>query len=59
MLRAALESDYVSGKINEWIDLIFGFKQRGEEALKADNLFYHVTYDSLINLDSFNVKFDL
>jgi len=34
---AALESDYVSSHLHEWIDLIFGFKQRGEEALKADN----------------------
>jgi len=35
--KAALESDYVSNHLHEWIDLIFGFKQRGEEAIKADN----------------------
>lgn len=43
-MRAALESDYVSGHINQWIDLIFGFKQSGSNATVADNLFYHMTY---------------
>jgi factor associated with neutral sphingomyelinase activation len=44
-LRRALESDYVSDHLHEWIDLIFGYKQRGEEGLKADNLFYYLTYE--------------
>ena len=37
--RRALESDYVSARLNEWIDLIWGFKQTGEAATKADNSF--------------------
>lgn len=43
-MRLALESDYVSQHLHEWIDLIFGYKQRGEEARKADNLFHYLTY---------------
>ena len=35
--REALECDHVSKHIHEWIDLIFGYKQRGIEAEKADN----------------------
>lgn len=30
--RQALESDLVSCQLNQWIDLIFGYKQRGPEA---------------------------
>ena len=32
-----MESEYVSQNIHHWIDLIFGYKQRGEEAEKAHN----------------------
>lgn len=30
VLRKALESDFVSKGLASWIDLIFGFKQRGK-----------------------------
>uniref|UniRef100_U5EY84 Putative neutral sphingomyelinase n-smase activation associated factor n=1 Tax=Corethrella appendiculata TaxID=1370023 RepID=U5EY84_9DIPT len=50
-LREALESDYVSQNLHHWIDLIFGYKQKGEEALKANNLFYHLCYEGAVDLD--------
>lgn len=50
--RDALESDYVSEHIHEWVDLIFGFKQRGQAAEDADNLFYYLTYDGAVDLES-------
>jgi len=43
--RAALESDYVSDHLHEWIDLIFGYKQRDKAAEAAHNLFFHLTYE--------------
>lgn len=39
------ESEHVSSHLHEWIDLIFGCKQRGEEAVKALNVFYYCTYE--------------
>ncbi|XP_035736480.1 protein FAN-like isoform X1 [Vespa mandarinia] len=51
-LRNALESDYVSKNLHHWIDLIFGYKQRGIEAEKADNLFFHLCYEGAVDLDT-------
>ncbi|KAI6202519.1 Rugose [Aphelenchoides besseyi] len=50
--RQALESDLVSCQLNQWIDLIFGYKQRGPEAVRATNVFYYLTYEGAVNLDS-------
>lgn len=52
--RLALESEYVSDHLNEWIDLIFGYKQRGKEAEKACNVFYYLTYDGAVDPDKLN-----
>lgn len=49
--REALESPYVSQHLHEWIDLVFGFKQRGEPAVEAANVFHHLSYHGAIDLD--------
>ncbi|KAJ6255275.1 beige/beach-related [Anaeramoeba flamelloides] len=49
--REALESEYVSQHLHEWIDLIFGYKQKGKEAEKALNIFFHLTYEDNVKLD--------
>lgn len=44
VMREALESDICSEMLPQWIDLVFGYKQRGKEAKKANNIFHHLTY---------------
>jgi factor associated with neutral sphingomyelinase activation len=41
----------VSQNINGWIDLIYGYKQRGKEAIEHMNIFYPLTYEHCIDLE--------
>ncbi|EOA98166.1 Lysosomal-trafficking regulator, partial [Anas platyrhynchos] len=42
--RQALESDQVSQTICHWIDLVFGYKQKGKASVQAINVFHPATY---------------
>lgn len=44
ILRQALESNFVSSTISNWIDLVFGYKQTGRAAVEAINVFHPMTY---------------
>ncbi|VDN29256.1 unnamed protein product, partial [Gongylonema pulchrum] len=52
--RQALECDYVSGNLHNWIDLIFGYKQRGDAAIEANNVYHHLFYEG--NVDFENIE---
>jgi factor associated with neutral sphingomyelinase activation len=49
--RQALECEYVSQHLHEWIDLIFGYKQQGPAAEEANNIYYYLTYEGSVDLE--------
>ncbi|KAK8797052.1 hypothetical protein WA158_004262 [Blastocystis sp. Blastoise] len=50
--REGLESTYTDMHIAQWIDLIFGYKQKGVAAEESDNIFFSLIYEDNVNVDS-------
>lgn len=38
--RQALESEFVRQRISAWLDLVFGYKQRGKAAIESVNVYH-------------------
>lgn len=56
--RLALESNYVSMHLNEWIDLIFGFAQSGQEAVNRYNTYPPKLYSKYLARHKNQIKED-
>lgn len=51
LMKRVFESSLVSMNLNKWIDLIFGYKQRGKPAVDAVNLYFFLTYEGAIKIE--------
>jgi hypothetical protein len=49
VMRKALESEQVSAHLNDWIDLIWGYKQFGQAAIDSCNLYHPDFYENAWN----------
>ena len=50
LMRNILENDTISYNIQKWIDLIFGYKNKGKEAEEANNIFSNSSYQEGVDL---------
>ena len=55
-MRSCLENNKISAKIQQWIDLIFGYKSRGKEAEKAKNIYKEASYQENIDINKIENK---
>lgn len=49
--RDALESSTVDKHLHSWINLIFGYQQKGEEAIAANNVFHPMSYEGTTDIE--------
>ena len=55
-MRSCLENNKISASIQNWIDLIFGYKARGKEAEKVKNIYKEASYQELIDINKIENK---
>ena len=55
-MKSVLESNKVSYTIQNWIDLIFGYKAKGKDAENAKNIFKEASYQEDIDINKIEDK---
>jgi hypothetical protein len=56
LMRNILENDTISYNIQKWIDLIFGYRNKGKEAEYANNVFSNSSYQEGVDLKNVENK---
>ena len=57
--RQALECDFVGNTIGNWIDLIFGYKQDGQNSIESNNRFHKFCYPSIVETEKVKKNHEL
>ena len=55
-MRSVLENNTISSTIQNWIDLIFGYKSKGKDAEVAKNIFKEAAYQESIDINKIEDK---
>ena len=55
-MRRLLENDILSYSIQNWADLVFGYKSRGKDAENAFNLYTEASYQEIIDISKVENK---
>jgi len=55
-MRSVLENNSISSTIQNWIDLIFGYKAKGKDAETAKNIFKEAAYQESIDINKIEDK---
>ena len=56
IMKRIFENNKISNSLNNWVDLIFGYKSRGKDAENAKNIFTESSYQESINLKNIEDK---
>lgn len=56
--RQALECNHTSANLHKWIDLVFGYLQKDENASLSNNLFQPSTYSSNVDWTKLHSKLE-
>jgi hypothetical protein len=56
IMKRVFENSKISGHLNYWVDLIFGYKAKGKDGENAKNIFTEASYQENVNLAKIEEK---
>ena len=56
IMKRIFENEKISSNLNNWVDIIFGYKAKGKDAENAKNLYTEASYQESVNLDKIEEK---
>ena len=56
IMKRIFENNRISSTINNWVDLIFGYKVKGKDAENAKNIYTEPSYQEYVNLNKIEDK---